>query len=141
MVPVERHGHERLTGDSGAFWEAWEVCAGSRTSTEEEGHEGMGEPFGFGDAQQMRDVCRGWLRSILDLADLNAARRPADPRYPIRPARRPARSRSGSRAVPATISGSDAAISVPRLERSTTLPASTETSVLKPSFSGLCRLS
>jgi hypothetical protein len=43
---------------------------------------------------------------------------------------------SGSRAAPATISGNEAAISVPRLERSTTRPESTETRARNPSHLG-----
>ncbi|WP_330342551.1 DUF4240 domain-containing protein [Streptomyces sp. NBC_00557] len=51
---VASRAYERLTGDSDAFWEAWEVYVGSRASIEEEGNEDMGEPFDLGDAQQMR---------------------------------------------------------------------------------------
>ncbi|POX63211.1 hypothetical protein C3492_13445 [Streptomyces sp. Ru62] len=51
---VASRAYERMTGDSDAFWEAWEAYADARSSTEEEVEEGMGEPFDFGDAQQMR---------------------------------------------------------------------------------------
>jgi hypothetical protein len=51
---VASRAYERLNGDSDAFWEAWEAYADTRTSTEEEDNEGMGEPFDFGAAQQMR---------------------------------------------------------------------------------------
>jgi hypothetical protein len=43
------------------------------------------------------------------------------------------RGASGSCPAPATISENDAAVSLPRLERSTTRPASTETSAQNPS--------
>lgn len=43
--------------------------------------------------------------------------------------------------MPATISGNDAAISVPRLERSTTRPASTDNRALNPSHFGYALLS
>jgi hypothetical protein len=51
---VAPRAYERLSGDADAFWEAWEAYADARTSTEEEDNESMGEPFDFGDAQQMR---------------------------------------------------------------------------------------
>ncbi|MFG3013630.1 DUF4240 domain-containing protein [Streptomyces cinerochromogenes] len=54
---VASRTYERLTGDSDAFWEAgeaWEAYADARASAEEEDSEDMGEPFDFGDAQQMR---------------------------------------------------------------------------------------
>ncbi|MEV8597602.1 DUF4240 domain-containing protein [Streptomyces sp. NPDC052012] len=51
---VAPRAYERLTGDPDAFWEAWEGYAGACTSTDEEDHEGMGEPFDFNDDQQMR---------------------------------------------------------------------------------------
>lgn len=51
---VSARAYERLTGDSDAFWKAWEAYTDARATTEEEDSEGMGESFDFGDAQQMR---------------------------------------------------------------------------------------
>jgi hypothetical protein len=51
---VSSRAYERLTGDSDAFWEAWEADTDARTTTEEEDNEGMGESFDFEDSQQMR---------------------------------------------------------------------------------------
>ncbi|MEU2625151.1 DUF4240 domain-containing protein [Streptomyces sp. NPDC007157] len=45
--------YERLTGDSDVFWEDWSAYTDAR-ATEAEASEGMGEPFDFGDDQQMR---------------------------------------------------------------------------------------
>ncbi|MEU6603237.1 DUF4240 domain-containing protein [Streptomyces flaveolus] len=50
---VASRAYERLTGDSDAFWEAWDAYTDAHATTEEDG-EGMGESFDFGDAQQMR---------------------------------------------------------------------------------------
>ncbi|MFI1568541.1 DUF4240 domain-containing protein [Streptomyces sp. NPDC020490] len=50
---VSSRAYERLTGDSDAFWEAWDAYTDARTMAEEEDGEGMGESFDFDDAQQM----------------------------------------------------------------------------------------
>ncbi|KAA0940769.1 DUF4240 domain-containing protein [Streptomyces apricus] len=51
---VSARAYERLTGDSDAFWEAWEAYTDARATTEEENSQGMGESFDFDDAQQVR---------------------------------------------------------------------------------------
>jgi hypothetical protein len=51
---VSSRAYERQTGDTAAFWEAWETCIEGRDTSAEEHNEGIGESFDFGDAQQMR---------------------------------------------------------------------------------------
>jgi hypothetical protein len=51
---VACRAYERLTGDSDAFWEAWETYSDARATTGGEDGEDMGESFDFEDAQQMR---------------------------------------------------------------------------------------
>ncbi|MGW7649543.1 DUF4240 domain-containing protein [Streptomyces bobili] len=51
---VSARAYERLSGDTDAFWEAWEAYANARATTEGEEREDMGESFDFNDADQMR---------------------------------------------------------------------------------------
>ncbi|MEU9475471.1 DUF4240 domain-containing protein [Streptomyces sp. NPDC048191] len=50
---VSSKAYERLTGDTDAFWEAWETYTAAHT-TSADGSGDMGESFDFDDAQQMR---------------------------------------------------------------------------------------
>ncbi|MFE0948059.1 DUF4240 domain-containing protein [Streptomyces mutabilis] len=51
---VSARAYERLTGDTDAFWEAWEAYANARATTGGEEGDDMGESFDFDDADQMR---------------------------------------------------------------------------------------
>lgn len=51
---VSATAYERLTGDTDAFWEAWDAYADARVTAEDEERDGMGEPFDFDDVDEMR---------------------------------------------------------------------------------------
>ncbi|GAA2483759.1 DUF4240 domain-containing protein [Streptomyces longisporus] len=72
---VSSRAYARLTRDSDAIGEAWDVHTEAHATTEEDG-EGMGESFDFGDAQQLRRRLRGWLRSISVLYPTDTRRGP-----------------------------------------------------------------
>ncbi|MFE0515002.1 DUF4240 domain-containing protein [Streptomyces sp. NPDC058964] len=51
---VSCHAYAQLTGDEDSFWEAWEAYREEHATGGADRDQGMGEPFDFDDAEEMR---------------------------------------------------------------------------------------